>query len=85
MNLVFRLQNVETENAKLVEEVSKLRVALEKTRSQNETLSDSVEVNEAVIRGLQEGLSEAKVEERKLKDVITRQEQVGSHFEVIGQ
>ncbi|XP_026685017.1 spindle assembly abnormal protein 4-like [Diaphorina citri] len=73
---ISRLQNIEAENGKLKEEVSRARASLEKCKEDNERLTDSVEVSEAVIQGLQQELSQCRTEERKSRDVIQNQRQV---------
>ncbi|KAL1452056.1 hypothetical protein WDU94_006373 [Cyamophila willieti] len=71
-----RLQNIETENVKLKEDAARLRSALDKAKEDNERLMDSVELNETMIMGLKQDLANARVEERKQKDVIQNQQQV---------
>ncbi|KAI5719937.1 hypothetical protein M8J76_016844 [Diaphorina citri] len=81
-NCAIRLQNIEAENGKLKEEVSRARASLEKCKEDNERLTDSVEVSEAVIQGLQQELSQCRTEERKSRDVIQNQRQVRIYIEI---
>uniref|UniRef100_A0A8D8R4M9 Rab11 family-interacting protein 3 n=1 Tax=Cacopsylla melanoneura TaxID=428564 RepID=A0A8D8R4M9_9HEMI len=75
-NCAIRLQNIETENVKLKEDAGRLRAALDKAKEDNERLTDNVELNEAMIMGLKQDLANARVEDRKQKDVIQNQQQI---------